>query len=160
MFILGIDKERVFNGRTGVEVYFDFMRSFKTELDDLFTEGSFSAVEIGFRSSGELRYPSFSKRMGWRYLGIGDLIMLVNIILGHMKSTSFVNEARGYESDEAFTDPEGLSWQVLNSSWDRGLDVAAISFSSRSNMFPRFGLFHQVHAWRGPTCTPFGLPNS
>ena len=37
----GIDKERVFNGRTGVEVYFDFMRSFKTELDDLFTEGFF-----------------------------------------------------------------------------------------------------------------------
>ncbi|CAK9143700.1 unnamed protein product [Ilex paraguariensis] len=25
---------------------------------------------------------------------------------------------------EALADPEGLSWQVLNSSWDRGLAVA------------------------------------
>ncbi|MBA0593194.1 hypothetical protein Gorai_010151, partial [Gossypium raimondii] len=67
----GIDKERVLNGRTGVEVYFDFMRSFRTEFDDLFAEGLISAVEIGLGPSGELRYPSFSERMGWRYPGIG-----------------------------------------------------------------------------------------
>ncbi|PPR99771.1 hypothetical protein GOBAR_AA20883 [Gossypium barbadense] len=68
----GIDKERVLNGRTGVEVYFDFMRSFRTEFDDLFAEGLISAVEIGLGPSGELRYPSFSERMGWRYPGIGE----------------------------------------------------------------------------------------
>ncbi|KAL3844379.1 hypothetical protein ACJIZ3_001782 [Penstemon smallii] len=67
----GIDKERVLRGRTGIEVYFDFMRSFRTEFDDLFTEGLISAVEIGMGASGELKYPSFSERMGWRYPGIG-----------------------------------------------------------------------------------------
>ncbi|TQD98259.1 hypothetical protein C1H46_016080 [Malus baccata] len=69
---LGIDKERVLQGRTGVEVYFDFMRSFRTEFDDLFTEGLISAVEVGLGASGELKYPSFSERMGWRYPGIGE----------------------------------------------------------------------------------------
>ncbi|XP_010275178.2 PREDICTED: beta-amylase 8 [Nelumbo nucifera] len=68
----GIDKERVLKGRTGIEVYFDFMRSFRTEFDDLFAEGLISAVEIGLGPSGELKYPSFPERMGWRYPGIGE----------------------------------------------------------------------------------------
>ncbi|GKV10524.1 hypothetical protein SLEP1_g21873 [Rubroshorea leprosula] len=68
----GIDKERVLNGRTGIEVYFDLMRSFRTEFDHLFAEGLISAVEIGLGPFGELKYPSFSERMGWRYPGIGE----------------------------------------------------------------------------------------
>lgn len=48
------------------------MRSFRTEFDDLFAEGLISAVEIGLGASGELKYPSFSERMGWRYPGIGE----------------------------------------------------------------------------------------
>lgn len=48
------------------------MRSFRTEFDDLFTEGLISAIEVGLGSSGELKYPSFSERMGWRYPGIGE----------------------------------------------------------------------------------------
>lgn len=55
-----------------VQVYFDFMRSFRTEFDDLFAEGQISAVEIGLGASGELKYPSLSERMGWRYPGIGE----------------------------------------------------------------------------------------
>lgn len=68
----GIDKERVLKGRTGIEVYFDFMRSFRTEFNDLFTEGLITAIEIGLGPSGELKYPSFSERLGWRYPGIGE----------------------------------------------------------------------------------------
>ncbi|XP_015085910.1 beta-amylase 8 isoform X4 [Solanum pennellii] len=68
----GIDKERVLRGRTAIEVYFDLMRSFRTEFDDLFADGLISAVEIGLGASGELKYPSFSERMGWRYPGIGE----------------------------------------------------------------------------------------
>lgn len=48
------------------------MRSFRTEFDDLFAEGLISAVEIGLGASGELKYPSFPERMGWRYPGIGE----------------------------------------------------------------------------------------
>lgn len=55
-----------------MQVYFDMMRSFRTEFDDLFAEGLISAVEVGLGASGELKYPSFSERMGWRYPGIGE----------------------------------------------------------------------------------------
>lgn len=68
----GIDKQRVLGGRTGVEVYFDYMRSFRAEFDDLFAEGLISAVEIGLGASGELRFPSFPERLGWKYPGIGE----------------------------------------------------------------------------------------
>ncbi|XP_011624011.1 beta-amylase 8 isoform X1 [Amborella trichopoda] len=68
----GIDKQRVLKGRTAIEVYFDFMRSFRMEFDDLFVESLISAVEIGLGPSGELQYPSFPERMGWRYPGIGE----------------------------------------------------------------------------------------
>uniref|UniRef100_A0A7N0V802 Beta-amylase n=1 Tax=Kalanchoe fedtschenkoi TaxID=63787 RepID=A0A7N0V802_KALFE len=69
---LGIDKERALNKRTGIEVYYDFMRNFRTEFDDLFSEGIVYAVEIGLGASGELKYPAFSERSGWRYPGIGE----------------------------------------------------------------------------------------
>ncbi|GMQ03759.1 hypothetical protein CsSME_00049431 [Camellia sinensis var. sinensis] len=240
----GIDKERVLKGRTGIEVYFDFMRSFRTEFDDLFAEGLISAVEIGLGASGELKYPSFSEMMGWRYPGIGEfqcydkysqqnlrkaaklrghsfwargpdnaghynsrphetgffcergdydsyygrfflhwyaqslidhadnvlslaslafedtrIIVKIPAIYWWYKTTSHAAElTSGYynptnqdgyspvfevlkkysvtmkfvwsglvpchEIDEALADPEGLSWQVLNSAWDRGLTVA------------------------------------
>ncbi|XVE57262.1 hypothetical protein DITRI_Ditri04bG0077500 [Diplodiscus trichospermus] len=189
----GIDKERVLNGRTGIEVYFDFMRSFRTEFDDLFAECLFSAVEIGLGPSGELRYPSFSERMGWRYPGIGEFQCYDKYLQKNLRKaaknrghsfwargpdntgqynsqphetgffcergdydsyygrfflhwyaqsltehadnvlslaslafdeTKIVVKVCSYESDEAFADPEGLSWQVLNSAWDRGLSVA------------------------------------
>uniref|UniRef100_A0A5B7ABS5 Beta-amylase n=1 Tax=Davidia involucrata TaxID=16924 RepID=A0A5B7ABS5_DAVIN len=241
----GIDKERVLKGRTGIEVYFDFMRSFRTEFDDLFAEGVISAVEIGLGASGELKYPSFSGRMGWRYPGIGEfqcydkysqqnlrkaaklrghsfwargpdnagqynskphetgffcergdydsyygrfflhwyaqslmdhadnvlslaslafeemqIIVKIPAVYWWYKTTSHAAElTAGYynptnqdgyspvfevlkkhsvmmkfvcsglqvscqEIDEALADPEGLNWQVLNSSWDRGLTVA------------------------------------
>ncbi|KAK1261015.1 Beta-amylase 8 [Acorus gramineus] len=53
-------------------VYFAFMRSFRAEFDDLFSERLISAVEIGLGVSGELKYPSFPERLGWRYSGIGE----------------------------------------------------------------------------------------
>ena len=55
-----------------LQVYFDFMRSFHTEFRNLSEEGLISAIEIGLGASGELRYPSFPERMGWKYPGIGE----------------------------------------------------------------------------------------
>lgn len=59
-----------------LKAYFDFMRSFRSEFDDLFAEGLISAVEIGLGPSGELKYPSFPERMGWRYPGVGEFQVL------------------------------------------------------------------------------------
>ncbi|OAY70820.1 Beta-amylase 8 [Ananas comosus] len=229
----GIDKVRVLKGRTGIEVCFDFMRSFRTEFDNLFEDGLIAAVEIGLGASGELRYPSHPERMGWSattnicnricdepqscediHSGRGDLIMQAIIIQDHMKPDSSVKgvtmiatmgdfsfidhadqvlslanlafegtqivvkipsidwwyktpshaaeltagfynptnqdgyspvfdmlkkhyvtmkfvccipQASAPENEEALADPEGLTWQVLNAAWDRGLAVAAHS---------------------------------
>ncbi|KAL5572844.1 hypothetical protein UlMin_022441 [Ulmus minor] len=67
----GIDKERVLKGRTGVEVYYDYMRSFRAEFDEFFEDGIITEIEIGLGPCGELRYPSYAENHGWKYPGIG-----------------------------------------------------------------------------------------
>ncbi|CAN6678056.1 unnamed protein product [Malus baccata var. baccata] len=68
----GIDKERVLRGHTAVEVYFDYLRSFRVEFDEFFEEGIISEIEVGLGPCGELRYPSYPEQHGWKYPGIGE----------------------------------------------------------------------------------------
>ncbi|KAI3681757.1 hypothetical protein L6452_36561 [Arctium lappa] len=68
----GIDKERVLKGRTAIEVYFEYMRSFRVEFDEFFEDGSITEIEIGLGACGELRYPSYPAKHGWEYPGIGE----------------------------------------------------------------------------------------
>ncbi|XP_078182610.1 beta-amylase 2, chloroplastic-like isoform X2 [Carex rostrata] len=99
----GIDKERVLRGRTALEVvvllclvlkvYFDFMRSFRVELDEFFEEGIISEIEIGLGPCGELRYPSYPMEHGWRYPGIGEFQCYDRYL---MKSLRNAAEERGH----------------------------------------------------------------
>ena len=59
----GIDKERVLKDRTAVEVYFDYMKSFRVEVDEFIEEGIISEIEIGLGPCGELRYLSYPATM-------------------------------------------------------------------------------------------------
>ncbi|XVF73196.1 hypothetical protein PTKIN_Ptkin12aG0181700 [Pterospermum kingtungense] len=68
----GIDKERVLRGRTAVEVYFDYIRSFRVEFDDLFEDGIITMVQVGLGRYRELRYPSCPVKHGLRYPRIGE----------------------------------------------------------------------------------------
>ncbi|KAF6175112.1 hypothetical protein GIB67_022793 [Kingdonia uniflora] len=68
----GIDSERVLRGRTALEVYHDFMRSFRVEFEEFFQGEIISKVEVGLGPCGELRYPSYVYKHGWRYPGIGE----------------------------------------------------------------------------------------
>ncbi|XP_020247172.1 LOW QUALITY PROTEIN: beta-amylase 2, chloroplastic-like [Asparagus officinalis] len=68
----GIDKERILRGRTAIEVYFDYMRSFRIEFDEYFEDGIISKIEVGLGPCGELRYPSYPVKHGWRYPGVGE----------------------------------------------------------------------------------------
>ncbi|XP_016509788.1 beta-amylase 2, chloroplastic-like [Nicotiana tabacum] len=68
----GIDAEMVLNGRTPLEVYSDYMRSFRLEFDDFFARRVISEIEIGLGPCGELRYPSYPAKFGWEYPGIGE----------------------------------------------------------------------------------------
>lgn len=89
----GIDKERVLRGRTAVEVYFDYMRSFRVEFDEFFEDGVISEIEIGLGPCGELRYPSYPAKHGWRYPGIGEFQCYDKYL---MKSLEKAAEVRGH----------------------------------------------------------------
>ncbi|KAK9143750.1 hypothetical protein Syun_013150 [Stephania yunnanensis] len=89
----GIDKERVLRGRNAAEVYFDYMRSFRVEFDEFFQDGIISEIEVGLGPCGELRYPSYPVKHGWRYPGIGEFQCYDQYL---MKSLSKAAEARGH----------------------------------------------------------------
>ncbi|CAI0472131.1 unnamed protein product [Linum tenue] len=90
---VGIDKERVLRGRTAVEVYFDYMRSFRVHFDEFFDEGVISMVEIGLGPCGELRYPSNPVKNGWRYPGIGEFQCYDQYLMRSLRKAA---EARGH----------------------------------------------------------------
>ncbi|CAA0842585.1 Beta-amylase 2- chloroplastic [Striga hermonthica] len=89
----GIDKERVLGGRTAVEVYFDYMRSFRVAFDEFFEDGVISEIEIGLGPCGELRYPSYPAKHGWEYPGIGEFQCYDKYL---MKSLKKAAEVRGH----------------------------------------------------------------
>ncbi|XP_021904322.1 beta-amylase 7 isoform X2 [Carica papaya] len=89
----GIDKERVLRGRTALEVYFDYMRSFRIEFDDLFEDGIISMIEVGLGPCGELRFPSCPVKHGWRYPGIGEFQCYDQYLLKSLRKAA---EARGH----------------------------------------------------------------
>ncbi|KAL2525236.1 Beta-amylase 3 [Abeliophyllum distichum] len=69
---LGCDSLPVLKGRTPIQVYADYMRSFRERfnhfLGDVIVE-----VQVGLGPCGELRYPSYPESNGtWRFPGIGE----------------------------------------------------------------------------------------
>lgn len=62
----------VFGFNKIAQVYFDYMRSFRIEFGEFFEDGVISEIEIGLGPCGELRYPSYPIKHGWRYPGIGE----------------------------------------------------------------------------------------
>ncbi|XP_027162038.1 beta-amylase 7-like isoform X1 [Coffea eugenioides] len=89
----GIDKERVLRGRTAVEVYFDYMRSFRAEFDEFFEDGMISMIEVGLGPCGELRYPSYPVKHGWRYPGVGEFQCYDQYMLNSLRKAA---ENRGH----------------------------------------------------------------
>ncbi|CAM8987477.1 unnamed protein product [Rhodiola kirilowii] len=89
----GIDKQRVLKGRTAIEVYFDFMKSFRVEFHEFFENGCISLIQIGLGPCGDLRYPSYPVKHGWRYPGVGQFQCYDQYLL---KSLAAAAEARGH----------------------------------------------------------------
>lgn len=66
---LGIDSQPILNGRTPVQVYSDFMESFRSTFsNDLGT--TITEIEVGLGPAGELRYPAYQSTH-WKFPGIG-----------------------------------------------------------------------------------------
>ncbi|KAK7263360.1 hypothetical protein RJT34_30948 [Clitoria ternatea] len=69
---LGCDSVPVLRGRTPLQVYADFMRSFRDRFRD-YLGSVIVEIQVGMGPCGELRYPSYPEANGtWRFPGIGE----------------------------------------------------------------------------------------
>ncbi|GAU28538.1 hypothetical protein TSUD_156950 [Trifolium subterraneum] len=69
---LGCDSVPVLRGRTPIQVYADYMRSFRDRFRD-YLGTVISEIQVGMGPCGELRYPSYPESNGtWRFPGIGE----------------------------------------------------------------------------------------
>ncbi|CAN1843860.1 BMY1 [Linum perenne] len=69
---LGVDHLPVFAGRSPVQIYGDFMKSFRENMAEFFDSGLIIDIEVGLGPAGELRYPSYPETQGWVFPGIGE----------------------------------------------------------------------------------------
>ncbi|KAF8728142.1 hypothetical protein HU200_018725 [Digitaria exilis] len=69
---LGCDTLPVLKGRTPIQVYADYMRSFRERFRD-YLGNVIAEIQVGMGPCGELRYPSYPEANGtWRFPGIGE----------------------------------------------------------------------------------------
>ncbi|KAJ8499834.1 hypothetical protein OPV22_010386 [Ensete ventricosum] len=69
---LGCDTLPVLMGRTPIQVYSDYMRSFKHRFNS-YLGHVIVEIQVGMGPCGELRYPSYPASNGtWRFPGIGE----------------------------------------------------------------------------------------
>lgn len=69
---IGVDNQPLFGGRTAIELYSDYMKSFRENMADLLEAELFTDIEVGLGPAGELRYPSYPQNQGWAFPGIGE----------------------------------------------------------------------------------------
>ncbi|KAM0049469.1 putative beta-amylase [Helianthus debilis subsp. tardiflorus] len=69
---IGVDNQPLFGGRTAIELYSDFMKSFRENMADFLDVELFTDIEVGLGPAGELRYPSYPQNQGWAFPGIGE----------------------------------------------------------------------------------------
>ncbi|KAF5179482.1 Beta-amylase, partial [Thalictrum thalictroides] len=69
---LGCDSLPVLAGRTPIQVYSDYMRSFRDQFKD-YLGRIIVEIQVGMGPCGELRYPSYPESNGtWKFPGIGE----------------------------------------------------------------------------------------
>ncbi|CAA0838077.1 Beta-amylase 3- chloroplastic [Striga hermonthica] len=69
---LGTDSLPVLRGRTPIQVYSDYMRSFRERFRD-YLGHVIVEIQVGMGPCGELRYPSYPESNGtWKFPGIGE----------------------------------------------------------------------------------------
>ncbi|TKW35150.1 hypothetical protein SEVIR_2G353000v4 [Setaria viridis] len=69
---IGVDDQPLFHGRTAIQLYADFMKSFRVNMVDFLDSGLIVDIEVGLGPAGELRYPSYPEIQGWVFPGIGQ----------------------------------------------------------------------------------------
>ncbi|PRP87859.1 beta-amylase [Planoprotostelium fungivorum] len=79
----GVDNIALFQGRTAVQLYSDFMNAFASSLSDLLST-TITEVQVGLGPAGEMRYPSYQLSK-WKYCGIGGFQAYDKYLLAELK---------------------------------------------------------------------------
>ncbi|XP_057455781.1 beta-amylase [Lotus japonicus] len=85
---VGVDNERIFHGRTAIELYSDYMKSFRENMSDFLKSELIIDIEVGLGPAGELRYPSYPQSQGWEYPGIGEFQCYDNYLKADFKAAA------------------------------------------------------------------------
>ncbi|KAL7718947.1 Beta-amylase [Entamoeba marina] len=65
------DSLPLFEGRTPIELYTDYMKAFKNEFSSFLNSGEINEIQVGMGPCGETRYPSYPLSR-WTYCGVGE----------------------------------------------------------------------------------------
>ncbi|GMH22621.1 hypothetical protein Nepgr_024464 [Nepenthes gracilis] len=94
---LGCDSLPLLRGRTPIQVYTDYMRSFHDRFRDYLGK-VIVEIQVGMGPCGELRYPSYPESNGtWRFPGIGEFQCYDKYMRASLKAAA---EAAGREEWE------------------------------------------------------------
>ncbi|RDX90488.1 Beta-amylase 3, chloroplastic [Mucuna pruriens] len=85
---LGCDSIPVLRGRTPLQVYSDYMRSFRDRFRD-YLGSVIIEIQVGMGPCGELRYPSYPESNGtWRFPGIGEFQCYDKYMRGSLEASA------------------------------------------------------------------------
>ncbi|KAI0500686.1 hypothetical protein KFK09_018902 [Dendrobium nobile] len=91
---LGCDTLPVLRGRTPIQVYSDYMQSFRDKFKD-YLGNVIDEIQVGMGPCGELRYPSYPESNGiWKYPGIGEFQCYDKYVMASLKAAAV---AAGHE---------------------------------------------------------------
>ncbi|KAL8260659.1 hypothetical protein R6Q59_028612 [Mikania micrantha] len=85
---LGCDTVPCLKGRTPIQCYSDYMRSFRDKFAHLLGD-TIVEIQVGMGPAGELRYPSYPEKDGiWRFPGIGAFQCYDKYMLSSLKAAA------------------------------------------------------------------------
>ncbi|KQK15872.1 hypothetical protein BRADI_1g25440v3 [Brachypodium distachyon] len=85
---LGVDDQPLFHGRTAIQMYTDYMASFRENMKEFLNAGVIVDIEVGLGPAGEMRYPSYPQSQGWVFPGIGEFICYDKYLVADFKAAA------------------------------------------------------------------------
>jgi beta-amylase len=83
---LGVDNQALFQGRSALQLYSDFMTSFAQTFSQYLGQ-VITDVEVGLGPAGEMRYPSYQLNR-WSFPGVGAFQCYDKYMLGMLKNAA------------------------------------------------------------------------
>merc|ERR1711934_442992 len=83
---LFVDEEPLFDGRTPLQIYSDFMNAYAQAMVPFIKDGTIAEIEVGMGPAGELRYPAY--RTPWTFCGIGEFQASGSYALANLKAAA------------------------------------------------------------------------